>query len=133
MKNKIIGIVLMSAILSAGCILFGEHYTPQQLLGYKLIDVVKNNNISEFQNLFANNVIEKFKERNEDFDVSLQKVLDKYREKFFKRYKEFQDSNFYFNYQGTETEGDLYIFFNEQRSAKKPIILENEEWVFNKL
>jgi coproporphyrinogen III oxidase len=95
--------------------------------------VVKNNNISEFQSLFANNVIEKFKERNEDFDVSLQKVLDKYREKFFKRYKEFQDSNFYFNYQGTETEGDLYIFFNEQRSAKKPIILENEEWVFNKL
>ena len=134
MVNKIIGLtLLLSVVISGGCIIFGEEYTAQQILGYELIDAVKNNDLSNFKGLFSEEVINKFSDKNQNFDTAMQKVLDKYREKFYKRYKEFQNNNFYFNYQGSETKGDLYIFFNDKRSAKKPVILENGKWVFNKL
>jgi coproporphyrinogen III oxidase len=135
MVNRIItGLAIMiSVALSAGCIIFGEEYTPQQELGYKLIDAVKYNDLSSFKNLFSERVLNKFAEKNQNSDEALRKVLDKYREKFHKRYKEFQNNNFYFNYQGSETEGDLYIFFNDKRSAKKTVVFENNKWVFDEL
>jgi len=126
-------VCLLTAVLySSGCFLF-EEKTPQQLLGYKLVEAVKNNDKDEFKVLFSQDIIEKLSQKDQDLDEAVQAILDKYIKKFNEHYKEFQKNNFYFNYQGSPTEGELYIFFNDKRSAKKNIILENNVWVFNEL
>ena len=127
--NKVITGIILLATLSA-CALF-ESYTPQEKLGYKLVETVKNNNFSGFKALFSPNLLQrKFKDNSNE---AMQKVFNTYKEKFNERYKDFDEGNFHFNYQGSEREGYIYIFFNEKRNAKKPIILENGNWVFNEL
>ena len=128
MSKVITGIILLAAL--SACALF-ESYPPQEELGYKLINSVKTNNFSAFKALFSQDLIKsKFKENS---DEAMQKVFNTYKDKFNERYKEFDEGNFHFNYQGSEIEGELYIFFNEKRNAKKPIIFENGSWVFNEL
>ena len=128
MSKVITGIILLVAL--SACALF-ESYTPQEELGYKLINTVKTNNFSGFKKLFSKDLIQKkFKDNSNE---AMEKVFNTYKEKFNERYKAFEAGNFHFNYQGSEREGELYIFFNEKRNAKKPIIFENGNWVFNEL
>jgi len=104
---------------------------PQQLLGYKLVKTIKENDFSSFKALFSPSVIqEKF---GDDSSEKMEKVFNTYKNKFKEKYKYFEEDNFYFNYQGSETQGNLYIFYNGKRNAKKTIIFENDNWLFNEL
>lgn len=122
-KTRMLLVGIIACLLS-GCIAIEEPISPQQQLGYDLLDALKNKDQEKFKQLFAQKQVRKL------IDNGLEKNFLTYKQFFYDRYGEFEVSDFHFNYQGSDSAGKLFFFYKHKRKGEKLIIWQHGRWVF---